>query len=291
MDVRSWTIKEAECWRVDAFGLWCWRRLWRVPWTSRRSSQSILKEISRVFIGRTDVEAEAPILWPPDVKSWLTGKDPDVGRDWGQEEKGTTEDEMVGWYHWLNGHAFGWTPGVGDGQGGLACSGSWGCKGLDTTEQLNWTELKHIMIYLKTTQETPKEEMASYCDSILLYDVSLCLPKPASLSSFMKPCSRSPGVRASLSNDPSCLISFASGRPGSRDRTFCGWFQLWFPGTRCSSLSIPVPAGLNGLGSQGGLEAGCVRVVSGFSQMKGPHPWRLSVVLWSLLSISVDPNR
>ena len=81
---------------------------------------------SWIFIGRTDAEAGTPILWPPDAKSWLTGKDPDAGRDWGQEEKGTTEDEMVGWHHCLNGYEFGWTPGVGDGQGGLACCGSWG---------------------------------------------------------------------------------------------------------------------------------------------------------------------
>ena len=76
---------------------------------------------SWVFIGRTDVEAETPIFWPPDVKNWLTGKDPDTGTDWRQEEKGTTEDEMVGWHHWLNGNEFRWTPAVGDGQGGLAC--------------------------------------------------------------------------------------------------------------------------------------------------------------------------
>ena len=96
---------------------------------------------SWIFTGRTDAEAETPILWPPDVKSWLIWKDPDAGKDWGQEEKGTTEDEMVGWHHRLNGHGFGWTPGVGDGQGGLACRGSWGRKELDRTEQLNWTEL------------------------------------------------------------------------------------------------------------------------------------------------------
>ena len=93
---------------------------------------------SWVFIGRTDIEAETPILWPSDAKSWLIWKD-DAGKDWGQE-KGTTEDEMVGWHHWLNGHGFGWTLGVGDGQGGLACCGSWGCKESDTTERLNWTE-------------------------------------------------------------------------------------------------------------------------------------------------------
>ena len=94
---------------------------------------------SWVFIGRTDVEAETPVLWPPDVKSWLIWKDPDAGKDWGQEEKGTTEDEMVGWHHRLNGHGFGWTPGVGDGQGGLVCCSSLGLKELDTIEQLNWT--------------------------------------------------------------------------------------------------------------------------------------------------------
>jgi len=96
---------------------------------------------SWVFIGGTDVEGETLILWPPDVESWLIWKDPDAGKDWGQEEKGTTEDEMVGWHHWHNGHGFGWTPGVGDGQGGLACCSSWGRKELDTTEWLNWTEL------------------------------------------------------------------------------------------------------------------------------------------------------
>ena len=96
---------------------------------------------SWVFIGRTDVEAETPILWPPDAKSWLIWKDPDAGKDWGQEKKGTTEDEMAGWHHRLNGLRFGWTPGVGDRQGGLVCCGLWDRKESDTTEQLNWTEL------------------------------------------------------------------------------------------------------------------------------------------------------
>ena len=95
---------------------------------------------SRGFTGRTDVEAETPILWPPDAKSWFIWKDLNAGKDWGQEEKGMTEDEMVGWHHWFNGHGFGWTLGVGDGQGGLVCCGSWGCKESDTTEWLNWTE-------------------------------------------------------------------------------------------------------------------------------------------------------
>ena len=96
---------------------------------------------SWLFIGRTDVEAEILILWPPDAKSCLIGKDSDAGKDWGQEEKGLTEDEMAGWHHRLDGCEFEWTPGVGDGQGGLACCGSWGGKESDMTEWLNWTEL------------------------------------------------------------------------------------------------------------------------------------------------------
>ena len=96
---------------------------------------------SWVFIGGTDVEAETPILWPPDAKSWLIGKVPDAGKDWGQEEKGMTEDEMVGWHHRLDGHRSGWSVGAGDGQGGLACCGSWVRRESDTTEQLKWTEL------------------------------------------------------------------------------------------------------------------------------------------------------
>ena len=99
---------------------------------------------SWVFIGRTDVETETPILWPPDAKSWLIWKDADAGKDWGQEEKGMTEDEMIGWHHWLNGHGFGWTPGV-----GLVCCGSWGRKESDTTERLNCTVLYYLIcVYL-----------------------------------------------------------------------------------------------------------------------------------------------
>ena len=125
---------------------WCF---WTVVLEETLESPLDCKEIrpvhpkgdqSWVFIGRTDVEAETPVLWPPDTKSWLTWKDPDAGKDWRWEEKGTTEDEMVGWHHRLDGHRLGWTPGVGDGQGGLACCGSSGHKESDTTEQLNWTE-------------------------------------------------------------------------------------------------------------------------------------------------------
>ena len=108
----SWTIKKNEHWRIDACELWCWRRLLRVPWTARRSNQSILK----AWVLRTDAEAETSILWPPDLKSWLIAKDPDAGKDWRWEEKGMTEDEMVEWHHWLDGREFEQTPGVGDGQ-------------------------------------------------------------------------------------------------------------------------------------------------------------------------------
>ena len=106
---------------------------------------------SWVFIGSTNVETETPMLWPPHGKSWLIGKDFDTGRDWGQEEKGTTQDEMAGWHHGLDGRESEWTPGDGDGQGGLACCNSWGCKESDTTERLNWTELNWNRILEKRT--------------------------------------------------------------------------------------------------------------------------------------------
>ena len=135
-----WTIKKAEGWRIDAFELWCWRRLFRVPWRARRSNQSILKEIS-AGCSLEGLMLKLKLQYFGHAKKWLIGKDPDAGKDWGQEKKGMTENEMVGWYHWLNGHGFGWTLGVGDGQGGLACCASWGHKESDRTERLNWTEL------------------------------------------------------------------------------------------------------------------------------------------------------
>ena len=99
-----------------------------------------------IFIGRTD--AKVLILWPSDAKNWLLRKDPDAGKDWRKKEKGTTEDEMVGWHHWLNGHEFEWTPGVGDGQGGLACCDSWGYKESDMTEWLNWDHTVFACVWL-----------------------------------------------------------------------------------------------------------------------------------------------
>ena len=151
----SWTVKKAECQRIGA---------WTVVLEKTLKSPLDCKEIqpvhpkqdqSSVFIGRTAAKAETPILWLLHAKSWLIVKDPDVGRDWGQEEKGMTEDEMAGWHYRLNGHEFGWTPGVRDGQGGLVCCGSWGCKESDTTEQLNWTILS-----LKTTNLTTRPPWA-----------------------------------------------------------------------------------------------------------------------------------
>ena len=103
------------------------------------------------FFGRNDAKAETLVLWPPHVKIWLIGKDSDAGRDWGQEEKGMTEDEMAGWHHWLDGSEFEWIPGVGDRQGGLKCCDSWGRKELDTTEWLNWTELNSDFEHLSCT--------------------------------------------------------------------------------------------------------------------------------------------
>ena len=139
-------------WELDYKESWVLKNwsFWTVVLEKTLESPLDCKEIQPVhakgdpswmFIWRTDVEAETPILWPPDVNSWLIGKGPDAGKDWRQEKKGTTEDEMVGWHHQLHGHGFGWTLAVSDGQGGLACCGSWDHKELHTTEWLNWTEL------------------------------------------------------------------------------------------------------------------------------------------------------
>ena len=144
----NWTIKKGERQGIDAFKLWCWRRLLS-PLDCKEIQPVHPRDQSWVFIGRAYAEAENPILWPPDAKSWLIWKHPDVGKDWGQEEKGRTEDEMVGWCHQLNGHGFWWISGVGDVQGGLACCSPWGRKKSDTTERLNWTEVfLYVYIYI-----------------------------------------------------------------------------------------------------------------------------------------------
>ena len=142
----SWTTKKAEHQRIDAFELWCWRRLLRVPWTARRSNQSILKKKKKKKISpkysleglmlRLKLQYFDHLMRRTDsLKKTLI-----LGKDWRQEEKGTTEDEMVGWHHWLDGHEFEQAPGVGDGQGSLVCCSPCGCKESYRTERLNWTE-------------------------------------------------------------------------------------------------------------------------------------------------------
>ena len=136
----SWTVKKAERWRIDVFELWCWRRLLRVPWTARRPNQSILKEISP-GISLEGMMLKLKLRYFGHLMGRIDSleKDSDSGRDWRQEEKGTTEDEMAGWHYRLNGHEFEWTPWVGDGQGGLVCCNSWVAKSL--TRLRDWTEL------------------------------------------------------------------------------------------------------------------------------------------------------
>ena len=141
--VVMWELTQKESW---AFKNWCF-------WTAvlEKTLESSLdckiqpvnpkRNKSRIFIGSTDAEGETPILWPPDVNNWLVGKDPDAGKDWRQEEKGTTKDEMVGCYHQLNGHEFEQAMGIDDGQGGLVCYSPWGCKESDMTEQLTWNDM------------------------------------------------------------------------------------------------------------------------------------------------------
>ena len=154
-----WDLDYKEDWAPKN---WCF---WTVVLEKTLESPLDCKEIQPVhsegdhpwdFFGRNDAKAESPVLWPPHVKNWLIGKDSDAGRGWGQEEKGTTEEEMAGWHHWLNGHESEWTPGDGNEQGGLACCDSWGSRESDTTELLNWTE----------TMASRKRE--------LLWDVILC---------------------------------------------------------------------------------------------------------------------
>ena len=138
----SWTLKKVEHWITDAFELWCWRRLLRVPWTERRSNQLILKEINHEYslegLMLKFHQCEEPTHW----------KNPDAGKDWGPEEKGVTENEMVEWHHWLNGFEFDRALGDDEGQGGLACCSSWGCKESDMTEWLNWTELNLLFPWI-----------------------------------------------------------------------------------------------------------------------------------------------
>ena len=144
-------------WELDCEESWAPKNwyFWTVVLEKTLESPLDCKEIqpvhpkgdqSWVFLGRYDAKAETPVLWPPHAKSWLIGKDSDAGRDWGQEEKGMTEDEMAGWHHWFDGHESEWTPGVGDGQGGLVCCDSWGRKKSHTTERLIWSDVLGTML-------------------------------------------------------------------------------------------------------------------------------------------------
>ena len=145
----SWTVKKAEHRRIDAFEVWCWRRLLRVPWTARRFNQSILKEINpgislEGMMLKLKLQYFGHLMWRVDSleKTLMLGG---IG---GRREKETIENEMAGWHHWLDGLESEWTPGVGDGQRGLVCCDSWGGKESDTTERLNWTELKSLFLSL-----------------------------------------------------------------------------------------------------------------------------------------------
>ena len=160
----SWTVKKAECQKTDAFELWCRRRLLRVPWTERRSNQSILKEISpgcslEGLILKMKLQYFGHLIQRADSR-----KDLDAGKDWGQEEKGMTEHEMIGWHHRLNGHGFGWTLGVGDGQAGLACCSSWVSK--SWTQLSDWTELN---IFLKIYLNSQLKSLYQILHSILAW--------------------------------------------------------------------------------------------------------------------------
>ena len=160
----SWTVKKAECWRINAFELWCWRL--ESPLDCKETQPVSLKENqSWICIGRTEVDTEASIIWPLDTKSWLTGKDPDAGQDGRQEEKGMTEDEKIGWHHWLSGHEFE------QAQGSLACCSPWGYKGSDTTEWLNWSYI--CLIYL--SMDTYVNSMSWLLQILLQWHWGTCI--------------------------------------------------------------------------------------------------------------------
>ena len=170
-----WTIRKAEHQRIDAFELWCWRRLLRVPWTVRRSNQSILNEISpecllKGLMLKLKLQSFGHLMQRTD--SW---ENPDTGKDWRWEEKGKTEDKMVGWHPWLNGHEFGWTTGVGDGQGGLVCCSPWGHKESDRPRdrtELNCTLSFHVTLSIHLTLSSPIPM------SISLFSISVFLLLP-----------------------------------------------------------------------------------------------------------------
>ena len=180
-----WELDYKESWVLKN---WCF---WTVVLEKTLESPLDCKETqpkgdqSWVFIGRINAKAEAPVLWPPDVKKYLIGKDPDAGKDWRQEEKGMTEDHIVGWHHWLDGHEFEQAPRVGDGQGGLACCSPWGRKESDTTEQLNWAEA-HSYQHFHRLLDSKK---STWCSFLSWHCIHLYLHTFFQSLSFFRECS------------------------------------------------------------------------------------------------------
>ena len=163
-----WTEEPGGLQSIGSTKSWIWQKTLESPLDCKEIQPVHSKgDQLWVFFGRNDAKAETPVLWPPHAKSWLIGKDSDAGRNWGQEEKGITEDEMAGWHHQLDGHELEWTPGVGDGQGGLACYDSWGRKELDTTERLNETELKWLSMHARPFAYTYHSLVILYFNCIL----------------------------------------------------------------------------------------------------------------------------
>ena len=188
---KIWTVKKAEPRRTDAFELWCWRGLLRVPWTATRSNQSILKEISpECSLEGLMLKLKLQYFGHLMGRTGLFEKTLMLGKIEGRRRRGrSTEDEMVGWHHWLNGHGFGWTPGVGDGQGGLACCGSWGRKELDTTERLNWTELSdkilekdiealRLLLRRHSVKAKKPEHWLTFCQKNIILLLNLAVDQP-----------------------------------------------------------------------------------------------------------------
>ena len=234
-----WELDCKESWAPKN---WCF---WTVVLKKTLESPSDFMEIqpvhpkgdqSWVFFGRTDAKAETPVLWPPHAKSWLIGKDSDAGRDWGQEEKGMTEDEMAGWHHQLDGREFEWSPGVGDGQGGLACCTSWGRKESDTTEQLNWIELRSLVGNSPwIREELDMIKQTSTCHMFLIEDKAKSLGvQQADLTDY----SMSQGKPLTLCFAPTACTCFS---PFTSNPSLSPWREktlTLFPDTICFSSWI-----------------------------------------------------
>ena len=201
----SWTIKKVEHRRTDAFELLVLEKTLESP-LDCKEIQPVHPEGNQswIFIGRTDAEAEAPILWPHDVKNWLIGKGPDAGKDWGQEEKRGTEHKMVGWYHWLNAHELGQTLGDSEGQGSLAFCSPRGRKESDTTERLNWIDLQYYISFRYTVQQlfwyfyTLQKDHHN-----VLFKISLVFPGGPMVKNL--PCNAGDTSSISGHEDPPCL--------------------------------------------------------------------------------------